>query len=180
MLNINRIMVTGRITRNPETRSLASGTMVANFGIAVNRNYQSGSGEWKEETIFLDIEAWGRLAERAMDTSRFYKGRPVYVEGRLKIDEWERDGVKRQTVRINADNISVFDVPKAGARDDAPVGGEAENPFARNTTPYSGRQQADTPLPTPGVSPSAKPSDGLDWGKSAGSNPPSTENDIPF
>ena len=98
MLHINRVMMTGRLTRDPETKYLASGNAVTNLSMAVNRRYMDRNNEWKEETFFLDIETFGKVAERAAETLR--KGRPVYVEGRLKIDSWERDGQKQYKTRI--------------------------------------------------------------------------------
>ena len=172
MLNINKIFLTGRLTRNPETRTLPNGSAVVTLSLAINRRYQA-QGEWKEETFFIDVETWGRLAERCADTDRFYKGRPVFVEGRLKIDSWERDGIKRQSTRVNADNVTAFDVPKGGgevADADMPA---VEDPFKPTAAPYA------APMPEPGVTPRA--SDGLNWGK--GNDPsqtPPPADDIPF
>lgn len=113
MLNINRVMLTGRLTRDPETKYLPSGMAVTNISIAVSRPFKDKSGEWREEVAFIDIEAFGKLAERVAETTR--KGQPVYVEGRLKQDTWERDGQKQSKIRISADIIKNFDVPQRGA-----------------------------------------------------------------
>ena len=178
MLNINRIMITGRMTRNPESRNLATGTVVATFGVAVNRRYQAGNGEWKEETFFMDVEVWGKMAERiASDTSRYYKGRPVYVEGRLKIDEWERDGVKRNAVRINADVVTPFDVPRTGDNNSSAEPAAAPYAAPQQTNPYQQKQQSSAALPTPGAS---RPSDGLNWSNAPTAKPAPTEDDMPF
>jgi len=118
MLNINRVMLTGRLTREPETKYLPSGTAVTNISIAVNRPYQDKNGQWRDETSFIDVEAWGKVAERIAETAR--KGQPVYVEGRLKQESWERDGVKQSKIRVSADVVKPFDVPQRGSS--APMG----------------------------------------------------------
>lgn len=179
MLNINKIMLTGRLTRNPESRNLSTGTLVVTFGMAVNRRYQAGNGEWKEETFFIDVETWGKLAERCADPNRFHKGRPVYVEGRMRIDEWERDGVKRSTVRINADTVTPFDVPTRAGSDNQDVPADAPSSPQSTSNPYqqqSSSQAANPPLQAPGVS---RPSDGLNW-SNAPARPTATEDDMPF
>jgi single-strand DNA-binding protein len=122
MLSINKVMLTGRLTRDPETKYLPSGSAITNLSIAVNRRYQDKSGEWKEEVSFLDIETWGKLAERCAET--LTKGRPVYVEGRIKQDSWEKDGQKQSKIRISADRVSPFEVPSRGTADGGGDGGD--------------------------------------------------------
>jgi single-strand DNA-binding protein len=163
MLHINRVMITGRLTRDPETKYLASGNAVTTLSIAVNRRYMDRNNEWKEETFFLDIETFGKVAERSAETLR--KGRPVYVEGRLKIDSWERDGQKQYKTRIVAERVTGFDVPSRGA-EGAEDGGDAEGGAGR--APRSAGGSA----PRQG----GAASDNLDFGNSQGS----VEDDIPF
>jgi single-strand DNA-binding protein len=112
MLNINRVMLTGRLTRDPETKYLPSGMAITSLAIAVNRRFQDKNGEWRDETSFIDIETFGKTAERLAETLR--KGQAVYVEGRLKQDTWERDGVKQSKIRVSADSVKGFDVPTRG------------------------------------------------------------------
>lgn len=136
MLNINRVMITGRLTREPETKYLPSGMAVTNLSIAVNRRYQDKSGEWREETSFFDVETFGKTAERLAETAR--KGQPVYVEGRLKQDSWERDGVKQSRVRISADSVRPFDVPQRGGSaqgEDGESGGYSSGPSQSSQRP---------------------------------------------
>src|SRR5690606_11625200 len=102
------VMLTGRLTREPETKYLPSGMAVTNLGVAVSRPFKDKSGEWREEVAFVDVEVWGKAAERIAETGR--KGQPVYVEGRLKMDTWERDGQKQSKMRVSADVVKSFDV----------------------------------------------------------------------
>jgi single-strand DNA-binding protein len=164
MLSINKVMVTGRLTRDPETRYLATGQAVTKMSVAVNRRFQDKNGEWRDETAFIDVETWGKLAERCAETLK--KGRPVYVEGRLKQDSWEKDGVKQSKLLISAERVSAFEVPQRG---DAGGGEEdlSEGPAA-----------VSRPQVRPAARPQATgaPSDNLDF-----SNPnANTEDDIPF
>lgn len=163
MLNINRIMITGRLTRDPETKYLSSGSAVTTMAVAVNRNYRDRNDEWKEETFFIDVEIFGKQAERLAETLK--KGRPVYVEGRLKIDTWERDGQKQSKPRISADRVTGFDVPQrqGGGEDDE---GGSEAPRSRGPNPSSSADRSS----------SGSPSDNLDFGNQGGG----VEDDIPF
>ncbi len=108
MANLNRVFLIGRLTRDPEQRSLQSGSSVVNFGLAVNRTYvRKDSGEKVEETCFVDCESWGRQAETiARYTS---KGRQLFVEGRLKFDTWERDGQRHSKLRVVVENFQFLD-----------------------------------------------------------------------
>lgn len=97
-MNLNKVMLGGNLTRDIETREVGSG-MVANFGIAINRKYKTASGEQREEATFVDCEAWGRQAE--VMAQYLSKGSPVFIEGRLKLDQWqEDDGTKRSKMRV--------------------------------------------------------------------------------
>lgn len=103
--NINRVVLTGNLTRDPELRSLPSGTTVCNMRIATNtRRKNSHSGEWEDRAHYFDITVWGVQGENC---ARYLsKGRPVAIDGRLEWREWEtQDGNKRQTVDIIADSV---------------------------------------------------------------------------
>jgi len=107
MANLNKVLLIGRLTRDPELKYVTSGRAVAEFGLAVNRAYMQ-EGEWKEETCFLEINAWGRLGERVQKD--LYKGRQIFVEGRLTYHEWQnQDGQKRSRIRVTANNIQFLD-----------------------------------------------------------------------
>jgi single-strand DNA-binding protein len=102
--NLNKILLIGNLTRDPELRYVPSGTAVATFTLAVNRVYNSQAGEKKEETSFIRIVVWGRRAEVCGEY--LSKGSPVFVEGRLQSRSWEaQDGQKRSTIEVIADNV---------------------------------------------------------------------------
>ena len=87
MANVNKVILIGNLTRDPEVRYTPKGTAVAELGLAVNRTYSTDGGEKREETTFVDITLWGRTAELA--GQYLNKGRPVYIEGRLQMDTWQ-------------------------------------------------------------------------------------------
>ena len=116
MANYNKVLLMGNLTRDPELRYLQSGSAVVNFGLAVNRKYRNrNTQEMVEETTFVDIEGWGQQAETF---SRYMaKGRPVFVEGRLRLDSLEaKDGGKRSKLRVVMENFQFIGGP-AGQRD---------------------------------------------------------------
>lgn len=101
---LNKVMMIGNLTRDPEMRYLPSGQGVASFSIALNRAYQSPQGEKKEEVSFIRVVAWAKLAE--ICSQYLKKGNPVFVEGRLQSRSWEaQDGTKKSTVEVVATNI---------------------------------------------------------------------------
>ena len=107
-MNLNRAMIIGNLTRDPEVRSTPSGQTVANFGVATNHVWTDSSGQKQEKTEFHHIVAWGKLAE--ICGQFLAKGRKVYIEGRLQTREWEgQDGVKRYRTEIVAENMIMLD-----------------------------------------------------------------------
>jgi single-strand DNA-binding protein len=116
--NLNVVVITGNLTRDPELRSLPSGTSVCDMRVAVNtRRKNNASGEWEDKPNYFDVKVWGAQGENC---ARFLsKGRPVGVQGRLEWREWEtQDGQKRQAIDIIADSVQFL-----GGRDDASAGG---------------------------------------------------------
>ena len=116
--NINVVVLTGNLTRDPELRSLPSGTSVCDMRIAVNTRRKNGAtGEWEDKPNYFDVKVWGAQGENCQ---RFLsKGRPVAVQGRLEWREWEtQDGQKRQAVDIIADSVQFL-----GGREEASGGG---------------------------------------------------------
>ena len=112
--NINRVVITGNLTADPELRSLPSGTSVCKLRIACNTRRKNGStGEWEDKPNYFDVTVWGAQGENA---SRYLsKGRPVAIDGRLEWREWEtQEGQKRQAVDIIADSVQ-FLVSRRGA-----------------------------------------------------------------
>ena len=109
---LNKIILMGRLTRDPELRRTQSGTPVASFSIAVDRDYKTQSGE--KETDFIDIVAWRSTAEFV--TKYFTKGRMAVVEGRLQIRDWtDRDRGKRRSAEVVADSVYFGDSKRSGS-----------------------------------------------------------------
>jgi len=114
--NLNRVFLMGNLTRDPEIRYTPSGMAVASFGLAVNRKWRDkGSGEMREETTFVDVDVWGRQAELA--GQYLAKGRPLFLEGRLKLDSWEdrATGQKRSKLKVVGENFQFLGTRDAGA-----------------------------------------------------------------
>jgi single-strand DNA-binding protein len=108
MANLNRVLLIGNLTRDPEIRYTPKGTAVADIGIAVNRIYSGDDGEKKEETTFVDVTLWSRQAEIAGQYLK--KGRPVFIEGRLQLDTWDdkQTGQKRSRLRVVCENMQLL------------------------------------------------------------------------
>lgn len=119
MASLNRVLLIGNLTRNPEIRYTPSGSAVCEFGIAVNRRFVQANGAEKDEACFIDIVVWGKQAE---STSRYLqKGSSVFIEGRLVYDQWEEKETqkKRSRLRVNAERVQFLD-----RRDDGRAPGE--------------------------------------------------------
>src|ERR1700716_1154564 len=131
MANLNRVLLIGNLTRDPEVRYTPKGTAVADIGIAVNRVYSGEDGEKKEETTFVDVTLWARQAEVAQEYLK--KGRPVFIEGRLQLDTWDdkQTGQKRSRLRVVAENLQML-----GSRADS-----------KASPPSAGAQQRTAPTP---------------------------------
>ncbi|RMH10401.1 MAG: single-stranded DNA-binding protein [Planctomycetota bacterium] len=112
--SFNKVLLMGNLTRDIELRHTSGNQAVANFGLAVNRRFRSGDGDMREETTFVDCEAWGKTAETM---SRYlHKGRPVFIEGRLKLDTWQdkNDGSNRSKLRVVVENFQFIDSRDGG------------------------------------------------------------------
>ncbi len=110
MPNLNRVMLMGNLTRDPELRYTPNNTAVANLGMAINRTwFNKQTNEKQEETTFVDLEAWGRTAE--VLNQYLKKGRPLYVEGRLKLDTWQdkESGGNRSKLKIVVESFEFLD-----------------------------------------------------------------------
>jgi single-strand DNA-binding protein len=97
----------GNLTRDPELRQTPNGQSVVSFSLALNRAYKDQSGEWQEATDFIDVVAWGPLAERV--SQYLNKGRRALVQGRLQSRAWEQDGQKRSKVEVLANDVTFLD-----------------------------------------------------------------------
>ena len=111
--SVNKVFLMGNLTRDVQLKHTANKTAIANFGLAVNRRYRNSSGEMQEETTFVDCEAWARTAETM--AKYLNKGRPVFVEGRLRLNEWQdRDGNKRSKLLVVVDTFTFVDSRQGG------------------------------------------------------------------
>ena len=108
MANLNKVLLMGNLTRDPEVRYTPKGTAVAELGLAVNRQFTAENGEKREETTFVDVTLWGRQAEVAGEYLK--KGRPVFIEGRLQMDSWEdkATGQKRSKLKVVAEGMQLI------------------------------------------------------------------------
>lgn len=120
MASLNRVILIGNLTRDPELRYTPNGSPVANFGIAVNRTYTNKQGEKVDDVDYFNVVAWAKLAELCAEYIR--KGSPVAVEGRLQSRSWEsNEGQKRTTVEVIAENVQFLGRPRS-AQEESPVG----------------------------------------------------------
>lgn len=97
-MSLNSVQLSGNVTRDIELKQVGSGHSVGTIGLAVNNKYKAKDGTYKEEVTFVDCEVWGSQAEAA--AKYLSKGKPVIVEGRLKLDQWEKDGQKFSKLRV--------------------------------------------------------------------------------
>lgn len=155
MASLNKVMLIGNLTRDPEIKYTPKGTAIADIGLAVNRNYTTESGEKREEVTFIDVTLWGRVAEIVGEYCK--KGRPLFVEGRLQLDQWDdkQTGQKRSKLKVVGDNIQLLGGREGGGSG----GGEAE-----------GRPQQSRPAGRPAQAPKPPADPDLD----------AAEDDIPF
>jgi single-strand DNA-binding protein len=155
--NINRVIITGNLTRDPELRSTGSGMSVCSLRVACNtRRKDQSTGEWVDKPNFFDVTVWGAQGENC---ARFLaKGRPVAIDGRLEWREWEdrESGHKRQAIDIIADAVQFL-----GGRDDMGGGGNGFTP------------RSDVPADTSDFAPAGAPA-------ASGGNSSAGDDDIPF
>lgn len=147
MPNLNKVMLMGNLTRDPEIKYTPKGTAIANFGIAINRTYTPEGGEKREEVTFIDLEAFGRTAE--VIGEYFKKGRPIFIEGRLKLDQWDdkTTGKKQSKLRVVVESFEFLASREGGAAGGGGEGGGAPSGEARSSAPAQRRPPAATPRP---------------------------------
>lgn len=125
--NFNKVFLMGNLTRDVELRHTSGNQAVANIGLAVNRRYRTGDGENREETTFVDCEAWGRTAETM--AKYLSKGRPVFIEGRLKLDSWQdKEGNNRSKIRVVVEGFQFIDSRGGGGGGGG--GGGSQNDYS--------------------------------------------------
>jgi single-strand DNA-binding protein len=160
MAYLNKVFLIGNLTRDPELRMTPKGTAICQFGIAVNRQFKDESGATRDETTFVDIEAWGKQGE--LVAKYLNKGSLAMVEGRLKFDQWEdkTSGQKRSKLKVVLDNVQFLSTrgSASGAGGGQPAGaGDEADPAA-----------SDRPAPRAGGRPEAP------------GGPPKGDEDVPF
>lgn len=106
MASFNKIILLGNLTRDVEMKYLPSGMAVAELGLAMNDRRKGQNGEWVDETTFVDVTLFGRQAEVAGEYLK--KGESALIEGRLKLDQWEKDGQKRSKLKVVGDNLRML------------------------------------------------------------------------
>jgi single-strand DNA-binding protein len=165
MADLNKVFLLGNLTRDPETRYVPSGTAVCDLRLAVNRRFRGSDGQDRDETCFVNITAWGRQAETCGQYLR--KGSQVLVEGRLKLDQWEKDGQKQSRLEVVADRVQFMSSPRSAEYSDgaAPAGAPAR-PAPRQQAP-----SAEAPPQAAPAAPEPEP---------AGNEDATDEDNLPF
>ena len=175
MPNLNKVMLIGNLTRDPEVKFTPKGTAIAEIGLAINRTWKNEAGEKQEETTFVDVTLWGRQAEIAKEY--LTKGRPVYIEGRLQLDSWDdkQTGQKRSKLKVTGEQMQLL-----GGRDGASGGGGggysersggSSSSSADEYDQRPARPQQQRPAPAQGGSGKPRP---------AAPPPQDDDDDIPF
>ncbi len=178
MPNLNRVMLMGNLTRDPELRYLPSNTAVAGIGLAINRRWRNQQGEQQEETTFIDCEAFGRQAETINQYLR--KGKPVFIEGRLKLDQWQdRDGNKRSKLKVVIERFEFIDSRESGGGGGQQQYGSGQQaPQQQQSQGYN--QQGNVQNSAPGNAQNNAPSNAQNNAPQADPHQPIHEDDIPF
>lgn len=156
MANFNKVMLMGNLTRDIELRHTPNNLAIAKLGLAINRRYKTADGQQKEETTFVDCDAFGRTAE--VMSQYLKKGRPVFVEGYLRLDQWEgKDGSKQSKLKVVVENFQFIDsgggaggsgAPRSegGAVQTRPVGGGQRQGAAPAAPAYEPMNEDDIPF----------------------------------
>ncbi|MGC4073594.1 MAG: single-stranded DNA-binding protein [Nibricoccus sp.] len=146
MASFNQVILVGNLTRDPELRVTPKGTAICQFGLAVNRQFKDESGQTRDETTFVDIEAWGKQGE--LVAKYLTKGSPALVQGRLKLDQWEdkQTQQKRSKLKVVLENVQFLSSRGAGG-----PGGQSSDegidqtaPVERHTPPPRSNARPDT------------------------------------
>lgn len=146
MPNLNRVFLMGNLTRDVELKSIPSGQQVANLGLAINRRWRDQNGQDREEVTYVDCEAWGKTAETM--AKYLAKGRPVFIEGRLKLDQWEKEGQKFSKLRIVVEEFQFIDSkPGGGGGSGNAEGGASYSRPAPRSSPASSSAPARSSAP---------------------------------
>ena len=140
MASLNKVMLIGNVTRDPEVKFTPKGSAVADLGLAINRIYTNQAGEKSEEVTYIDVELWGRLAEIAGEYAK--KGRSMFIEGRLRLDSWEdkQSGQKRNRLKVVGEGLQLLGSRPGGGAVGADDEGEA--PGSKPSRPAPARSDS--------------------------------------
>lgn len=145
MANLNKVMLIGNMTRDPQLSYLPSQTPVVEFGVATTRKFKKQDGSQGEETCFVDCQMFGKRAE--VVNQYFKKGDPIFVEGRLKFDSWTaQDGAKRSKLRVFVENFEFLGKAGGGGRQNSGQGYDNPPPPTDDDVPYGGGMDDDIPF----------------------------------
>ena len=168
MANFNKVILAGNLTRDPELRYTPKGTAVARFGLALNRNYTTETGEKREEVTFVDVDAFGRQAE--VISQYVKKGNPFLVEGRLKLDTWEDKNTRQKVskLRVVLESFSFLGSGRTAEGSGAPAPAE---PSSSSSAPAQPQRYSRPSAPAPAPAGPPPPPDDM---------PPMEGDDVPF
>ncbi len=152
MANLNKVLLMGNLTRDPQLKYLPSQTPVVEFGVAVNRRWKGPNGEDREETTFVDCSAFAKTAE--VINQYFTKGKPIFIEGRLKFDSWEdkQGGGKRSKLTVVIENFQFI-----GGREGGGAGGGGERGGGDRGASHGSDDQRPPERSTPRGAPQGRP-----------------------
>jgi single-strand DNA-binding protein len=152
MASFNKVFLMGNLTRDPQLKYLPSQTPVVEFGIACNRKFKTQAGEDREEVTFVDCSAFGKTAE--VINQYFQKGKPIFVEGRLKYDSWEdkQGGGKRSKLTVHVENFQFIGGDRQQQGDEGGAESQQRQAPGRNLPPRpTGNRNVEPPFGGPGV-----------------------------
>lgn len=149
MASLNKVIIAGNLTRNPEVKYLPSGQAVCEIGVAINDNYKSKTGEMVERTVFVDVTVWGKQAET---TGQYLqKGSPVLIEGRLNLESWEtKEGEKRSKLKVVAERVQFLNSRSgagSGEGEEGRAGGRSASAKPNSREGASSRTVSSEPPP---------------------------------
>jgi single-strand DNA-binding protein len=145
MASFNKVILVGNLTRDPELRYTPKGTAIAKIGVAVNRVWTNEAGEKKEEVTFVDVDVFGRTAENVGQYMR--KGRPILIEGRLRLDQWDdkQTGQKKSRLGVVAETVQFLGSPGGGGEGGAAPAARPARPAAAPSAPPAEPVEGDGP-----------------------------------
>jgi single-strand DNA-binding protein len=149
--SLNKVLLMGNLTRDPEVKYTPKGTAVCDLGLAINDSYKAQDGTIKETVTYVDVEVWGRTAENCKQY--LTKGRPIFVEGQLKLDTWETpQGEKKSKMRVRADRVQFLGGGGGGGRQGGNYAAGEQRPATASgktaAPPVAGNVAEDRPPPS--------------------------------